>query len=95
MENYIENLKALKLELETLANDWDKNHNTLDANWVGVRMSSKKWRMAKKLGLKKDGYYGYLLLSKSVNSCGSDFAHEVSQICSKYDVWTSISEYQL
>ena len=93
--NYIESLKALKLELETLAKDWDKNHNALDANWVGVKIPNKRWRIAKKLGLSKDGYYGYLLFSESVNSCGSDFAHEVSQICAKYDVFTSIREYQL
>lgn len=91
----IEVLEELQSELNTLASDWEETHNAQDANWVGVKLPNKMWRIAKKLGLRKDGYYGYLLFSKSVNSCGSDFAYEIQQICAKYDAPTYTSEYQL
>ncbi len=91
----LKELKKLQNELNELHKDWDKTNNSLDANWVGVKIPNKMWRIAKELKLEKDGFYGYLVFSGSVNSCGSDFAHKVDKICEKYHVRTSVREYQL
>lgn len=92
----LKELKQLQNELNELHKDWDKLWNdSLDANWVGVKIPNKMWRIAKELKLEKDGYYGYLIFSGSVNSYGSEFANKVDKICEKYYVATSVREYQL
>lgn len=93
MKTGINNLKA---ELINLKENWSthsENKKQLDANWVGVTIPN--WRLAKKAGAKKDGYYGWILWSGSTQDNGTNFAHEVSEICSKYDVRVKVRECQL
>jgi len=90
--NLQEQLQDLQNDLQMLSKDWDTSHNQLDSNWVGVTISNKHWRVAKKLGAKKDAYYGWFLFSKSVNSNGSDFACKVWEICQKHQLPTIVRE---
>ena len=93
--NNSETLQTLKTELTALASDWSETHNELDAACVIVVMPSKMWRVAKKLGCRKDPYYGWILFSKSTNSNGSDFCCEVSSMCYASGAPVFVHERQL
>ena len=91
---HIENITS---ELNNLKQNWDTNPNNtpkqLDANWVGVSVVGN-WRLAKKLGAKKDYSYGWLLWSSSTNDNGTNFKNEVSKICESIPN-LRVREYQL
>lgn len=94
----LENYKKLKVELESLAASWRKGEHenyarVLDANWIGITIPN--WRVAKKVGAKKDSYYGWILWSGSTQDNGGQFANEVVSICSKYKLDLGKREYQL
>ena len=90
--------QELKTELQTFQDKWRKGEHknyarVLDANWIGITIPN--WRLAKKVGAKKDGYYGWMLWSGSTQDSGTRFADEVREICNKYDVDLGKSERQL
>lgn len=78
-------MEDLKLELDSIV----ENHKGtyLDALWIGVmKPSSMGWREAKKLGMKKDSYYGWMFYSTSTNSNGYDLLEKIQKVCSPYDM---------
>ena len=91
------NINNITSELNNLKDNWDTNLNNtpkqLDANWVGVSVVGD-WRLAKKLGAKKDYSYGWLLWSASTNDNGTNFKNEVSKICKSIPN-LRVREYQL
>lgn len=55
----------------------DPEMKYLDANWVCVKYVGKDWRFAKKVGCKKDGYYGWIFYSTSTNDAGTVLADKI------------------
>lgn len=55
----------------------DPNMQYLDANWVCVKYVGKDWRFAKKIGCKKDYYYGWIFYSTSTNSAGTALCDKI------------------
>jgi len=73
-----------------------KNHKEsyLDALWIGVmKPSTMGWREAKKLGMKKDSYYGWIFYSTSTNSNGYDLLEKIKIACAPYNM--RVSTYEL
>ena len=96
--NNIDKLNSLINDLKTLKKSWDLNPNNqhvLDANWVGVTLPKAAWRLAKAVGAKKDGYYGWILWSGSTNDSGTNYMEEVRKICKDSKINVRIKEYQL
>ena len=94
----IQKLNKLEKDLLNLQISWRKGTHknykrVMDANWVAV--SIPNWRLAKKVGARKECYYGWILWSGSTNDNGTQFATEVSNICDKYDVEIKKYERQL
>jgi len=78
-------MEDLKLELDKIV----ENHKGtyLDALWIGImKPSSMGWREAKKLGMEKDFYYGWMFYSTSTNSNGNDLLEKIQKVCSPYDM---------
>tara|TARA_R110000772_G_scaffold229717_1_gene340553 strand:+ start:329 stop:676 length:348 start_codon:yes stop_codon:yes gene_type:complete len=96
--NNIDKLNSLINDLNNLKKSWDLNPNNqhvLDANWVGVTLSKSAWRLAKAVGAKKDGYYGWILWSGSTNDSGTNYMEEVKKICKDSKINVLLREYQL
>ena len=90
--------RSLIHELKNLDLKWSLNTNNnhvLDANWVGVNLPKAAWRLAKAVGAKKDGYYGWILWSGSTNDSGTNYMEEVKKICKDSKINVGIKEYQL
>lgn len=90
--------RSLIHELKNLDLKWSLNTNNnhvLDANWVGVTLPKAAWRLAKAVGAKKDGYYGWILWSGSTNDSGTNYMEEVKKICKDSKINVGIKEYQL
>ena len=51
------------------------------------------WREAKKMGLKKDFYYGWMLYSTSTNSSGYELFEKMKEACKGFSL--RVSERQL
>ena len=78
MTNLLTELKAIT-----------ENHKEtyLDALWIGVmKPSNMGWREAKKLGMIKDSYYGWMFYSTSTNSNGYDLLEKIKIACSPYNM---------
>ena len=90
--------RSLIHELKNLDLKWSlnsENQHVLDANWVGVTLPKSAWRLAKSVGAKKDGYYGWILWSGSTNDSGTNYYHEIRKVCSRYNLNVCLREYQL
>lgn len=84
MEDYLnlqEELKQVKLNHEEKFDG-----KGLDAVWVGVFLNGSDWRIAKKLGLDKDYYYGYKLFSTSTNSVGYELYEAIKRVVGKHQL---------
>tara|TARA_R110000765_G_scaffold2205_3_gene6159 strand:- start:848 stop:1240 length:393 start_codon:yes stop_codon:yes gene_type:complete len=91
-------IKSLVHELKNLDLKWSlnsENQQVLDANWVGVTLPKAAWRLAKEVGAKKDGYYGWILWSGSTNDSGTNYYHEIRKICRDSKINVVIRECQL
>lgn len=98
--NLEKKINALEKDLLDLQISWrngtHQNYKrVMDANWVGVTIPD--WRVAKNVGAKKDGYYGWILWSSSTNDNGTAYYDEVRLLMEKHDLhlYLSISERQL
>jgi hypothetical protein len=60
--------------------------NRLACIWVGVIYPKKKWREAKKLGLKKDSYWGWIAWSGSTNSNGDELLDKANTLVQNNDL---------
>lgn len=65
----------------------------LDPNFISVRASGMNWREAKKIGMKKDYYYGWVFYSTATNSSGYDLYEKIKQACEGFKL--SVVERQL
>lgn len=65
-----------------------------DANWVCVKYVGKDWRFAKKVGCKKDGYYGWIFFSTSTNDAGTALADKIINVVQGREYF-SVREHQL
>tara|TARA_R110000787_G_scaffold70091_1_gene155818 strand:- start:14236 stop:14529 length:294 start_codon:yes stop_codon:yes gene_type:complete len=97
MEN-LEKIQKMEIELLNLTINWRNGthkmyERIMDANWVSITIPN--WRLAKKAGAKKDGYYGWILWSGSTNDNGTQFANEARKIMQKYKLELNFYERQL
>jgi len=82
----------LLTELQNITENHKETY--LDALWIGVRKPHNMgWREAKKLGMKKDSYYGWMFYSTSTNSNGYDLLEKIERACKPYNM--SITTYDL
>lgn len=65
----------------------------LDPNFILVRASGMNWREAKKMGMEKDYYYGWVFYSTSTNSNGYDLYRKIKNACKDFNL--SVIEKQL
>jgi hypothetical protein len=87
----ITDYQNLKTELETIkVNHKEKG---LDPCFISVSASGMNWREAKKIGMKKDYYYGWVFYSTSTNSNGYDLYEKIKQACKGFSLY--VSERQL
>ena len=57
----------------------------LDSMWLGIVGSNKnKWRLYKSNGFEKDSYYGWILVSTSVNSNGYELYQKIQKLINNY-----------
>ena len=85
-------MKNLLTELQNIR----KNHKEsyLDALWICVKKpSDMTWREAKKIGMKKDSYYGWIFYSTSTNSNGYELLEKIKIACTPYNM--RVSTYEL
>ena len=89
---YKELLNVRESHRYTFENDITKSR--LDALYICIRKApSMNWRMAKKIGMTKDYYYGWFLFSTSTNSNGEELKTALAEKIKGYDL--VISERQL
>ncbi len=82
----------LKKELEVIS----ENHtgNDLDALFICVsKPRNMGWVQAKKLGMKKDAYYGWMFYTTSTNSNGYKLLDKLGKACEPYNM--RVMSYQL
>jgi len=65
-------LESFKQETTKAIVEHDEREHDLDAIWIAVTIDRDFWRVAKELGCKKDGYWGWMLTSTSVNGGGTE-----------------------
>jgi hypothetical protein len=81
LKNKLENIRA------------EHKQDGLDPNFISVRASGMNWREAKKIGMKKDYYYGWVFYSTSTNSNGYDLYIKIKNACKDFNL--SVIEKQL
>ena len=90
-------MKTLKdyQELENKLEEIKANHKeeNLDPVSICVRGSGSNWREYKKMGMKKDSYYGWIFYSTSTNSNGYDLYEKIKEACNGFNLY--VSENQL
>lgn len=89
MKSLIE-YKELTNKLNDLKNNWNESQG-LDASFFAIVV--KNWRLAKSIGAKKDGYYGWIFYSTSTNSNSSLFSDKLNEIITGFEL--KIIERQL
>lgn len=97
MDNKIILLKELQERLETL-NQTHKDTREgmgLDAGFIQVCVPSCEWRIAKKMGLKKDYTYGYVLFNASTNSLFDSLNMDISNEVYASGLKLNIRRYEL
>jgi len=87
----IEDYQNLKNELEKIRVEHKEQY--LDASFIQVSASGMNWREAKKIGMKKDYYCGWLFYTTSTNSNGNDLYEKIKNICKGFNL--SVRETQL
>lgn len=87
----ITDYQNLKTELETIKANHKEEY--LDPCFISVRASGMNWREAKKIGMKKDYYYGWVFYKTSTNSNGYDLYEKIKQACEGFNLY--VSERQL
>jgi len=70
-----------------------KGNKGLDATFISVVADGMGWREAKKMGFRKDYYYGWILYSTSTNSNGYNLYENIKLACEGFNV--RVSERQL
>ena len=81
LKSELENIKKNHKEKEL--NDY--NINYLDACWICVKPNTD-WRTAKKMGCKKDSYYGWIFYSTSTNSNGTELFEKIKTACNPFNM---------
>lgn len=89
----IQDYQNLKTELETISTIHEEQRGGLDATFISVSANGMNWREAKKIGMKKDYYYGWVFYSTATNSNGYDLYEKIKKACNGFDLY--VSERQL
>jgi hypothetical protein len=89
----ITDYQNLKTELETISAIHKKQRGGLESTFISVSASGMNWREAKKIGMKKDYYYGWVFYSDSTNSNGYALYEKIKQACEGFNLY--VSERQL
>ncbi|MCP4801410.1 MAG: hypothetical protein GY891_00980 [Bacteroidetes bacterium] len=78
-------------ELENKLEEIKTNHKeeSFDPVWICVRGNGSNWREYKKMGMKKDSYYGWIFYSTSTNSNGYDLYEKIKEVCSGFNLYVS------
>ena len=92
MTTQIENLKETLNNIVAEHSNNNDNHY-LDSCWIGVMYYGKDWRFAKRIGCKKDSYYGWLFYSTSSNSAGTKLADKMSDAIAGLEGFTIRQRY--
>lgn len=87
----LQDYQNLKNQLEEIKANHKEEY--LDPNFICVRGSGLSWREYKKLGMKKDGYYGWIFYKTSTNSNGYDLYEKLKTACEGFNLY--VSERQL
>ena len=94
MSKTFQDYQDLKVELDSIkANHKAQGNTGLDATYISIVASGMNWREAKKMGLKKDFYYGWMLYSTSTNSNGYELFEKMKEACKGFSL--RVSERQL
>ena len=94
MSKTIQDYQDLRIELDSIKANHDAQGNTaLDATYISIVASGMGWREAKKMGFKKDFYYGWMFYSTSTNSSGYELFEKMKEACKGFSL--RVSERQL
>jgi hypothetical protein len=83
----LQDYQNLKTELETIKANHKETY--LDASWICVRPINMNWREAKKIGCKKDYYWGWIFYSTSTNSNGNELYNKIKEACKDFDMYVN------
>lgn len=87
----LQDYQNLKKELEKIRTN--HKEESLEAAFICVRSSGLNWRECKKIGMKKDSYYGWVFYSTSTNSNAYNLYERIKKACEGFNLF--VSERQL
>ena len=94
MSKTIQDYQDLRTELDSIKAEHKAQGNTgLDATYISIVASGMGWREAKKMGFKKDFYYGWMFYSTSTNSNGYELFEKMRLACDGFNL--KVTERQL
>lgn len=83
----LKDYQDLKKQLEEIRGNHKETH--LEAAFIMVKASGLNWRECKKLGMKKDSYYGWVFYSTSTNSNAYELYTKIENACEGFNLFVS------
>ena len=85
----LQDYQSLKTELETISAIHEEKRGALDSTFISVSASGMNWREAKKIGMEKDYYYGWVFYCTSTDSNGYALYEKIKEACKGFNLYVS------